>query len=152
VLVSCFEDSRYFNEVLARRYAQLATAALMIGTFGRGMPAEPAPGVRGTALHAGDPLAQEWVVVVIGAHFGAALVARRPRLGQSVVRAEGPTEEAEDVYYDFAVTYERDLVIAAAQSLVQRIAAPAPNILAGADIDTATSDGAVEEAGLSAPD
>jgi EAL domain-containing protein (putative c-di-GMP-specific phosphodiesterase class I) len=78
VLVACFEDAGKFGAALARRYARLAAAAVMVGTVGVGMPAEPAKGVRGTSLRADDPLAQEWVVVVVGTHFGAALVARQP--------------------------------------------------------------------------
>jgi EAL domain-containing protein (putative c-di-GMP-specific phosphodiesterase class I) len=125
VLVTCLEDARYFDAALARRYAQLATETLMIAVFGHGMPAQPAPGVRGTSLGSRDPLAQEWAVVVIAAHFSAALVARRPRPGSST-SGELRLNSAEDPPYDFAVTYERDLAIAAAQSLVQRIAAPDP--------------------------
>jgi rRNA-processing protein FCF1 len=48
----------------------------------------------------------------VAARFGAALVARHP-----------PTDAAEpdESVYEFAITYDRDLVIAAAQSLMQRI-------------------------------
>jgi EAL domain-containing protein (putative c-di-GMP-specific phosphodiesterase class I) len=123
VLVASFEDARYFNAPIAHRYARLAKATLMIAVFGHQMQAVPAPGVRGTSLSTRDPLAQEWAVVVVATHFSAALVARRPR-------PEFPTggdlrlDSSEDLPYDFAVTYDRDLAIAAAQSLVQRIAAP----------------------------
>lgn len=76
------------------------------------MPTDPAPRVRGTPLDPDDPLADEWVVIVVGAHFAAALVARRV--------ADDPTAPDNSVY-EFAITYERSLVIAAAQSLMQRI-------------------------------
>jgi DICT domain-containing protein len=104
-------------------YARLAKATLMTAVFGHEMPEVPAHGVPGTSLINRDPLAQEWAVVVVAAHFIAALVARRPR-------PEFPTggdlrlDPSEDLPYDFAVTYDRDLAIAAAQSLVQRVAAP----------------------------
>ncbi len=124
VLVACFEDARYFGAALARRYARLAATTLLIAVFGHGMVAEPAAGVRGTSLSDRDPLAQEWVVVVIAAHFSAALVARRPRQ-QTTSGHELRLDSSEDLPYEFAVTYDRDLAIAAAQSLVQRIAAPA---------------------------
>ncbi|SNS59183.1 EAL domain, c-di-GMP-specific phosphodiesterase class I (or its enzymatically inactive variant) [Asanoa hainanensis] len=110
VLVACFQDARRFSPALAQRYASLAAASVMVATFAVDMPDEPADGVRGTALRADDPLARDWVVVVVGPHFGAALVARQPR-------------PADDAPFDYAVTYERDLVIAAAQSLVRRIEA-----------------------------
>ena len=94
------------------RYAKVAAAAVMVAVLGRDMPTEPAPRVRGTPLDPDDPLAEEWVVIVVGAHFAAALVARHP-----------PTDavEPDESAYEFAITYDRDLVIAAAQSLVQRI-------------------------------
>jgi hypothetical protein len=65
-------------------------------------------------------------VVVVAAHFSAALVARRPRpeIPTDGARRLDPSEE---LPYDFAVTYDRDLAIAAAQSLVQRIAVPRAN-------------------------
>jgi DICT domain-containing protein len=74
-------------------------------------------------LSSRDPLAQEWAVAVIAAHFSAALVARRPRPDAptgSDLRLDGSEERP----YDFAVTYDRDLAIAAAQSLVKRMAGP----------------------------
>ena len=123
VLVTCFEDASYFNQTIARRYANLATATLMTAVLGHDMPANPAHAVRGTSLSSLDPLAQEWAVVVIAAHFSAALVARRPRPDTptgSDLRLDGSEERP----YDFAVTYDRDLAIAAAQSLVKRMAGP----------------------------
>jgi hypothetical protein len=122
VLVASFEHARRFGPALARRYTSLASASVMVATFGVDMPAEPAEGVRGTPLSADDPLAQEWVVVVLGPHFGAALVARQPRAvsGQPTPQ---PVDRGEDTPYDYAVTYDRDLVITAAQSLVRRIEA-----------------------------
>jgi len=123
VLVASFEDAKQFGPTLIRRYAKLAAATVMVATFGIGMPAEPAEAVRGTSLRADDPLAQEWVVVVVGTHFGAALVARQPRVGSDDA-APRPADRGNDTPYDFAVTYDRDLVIAAAQSLVRRIDTP----------------------------
>jgi EAL domain-containing protein (putative c-di-GMP-specific phosphodiesterase class I) len=112
VLLVCFEEAHKFNRRTRRRYANVAAAAVMVAALGRDMPTEPAPRVRGTPLEPNDPLADEWVVIVVGAHFGAALVARHP-----------PTDAAEpdESVYEFAITYDRDLVIAAAQSLMQRI-------------------------------
>lgn len=120
VLVACFEDATHLSPAVAGEYARIAEAAVMVATFGRGMPPEPAKKVRGTALADDDPLAQEWVVVAVAAHFGAALVARRPRRSITDSTVDH-SEDAQGARYDFAVTYERDLVIAAAHSLVQRI-------------------------------
>jgi DICT domain-containing protein len=67
--------------------------------------------VRGTALSAQDPLASEWTVVVLGAHTSAALMSRD--LGDG-----GPNGDRE---FEFAVTYDRALITAAAHSLVGRL-------------------------------
>jgi EAL domain-containing protein (putative c-di-GMP-specific phosphodiesterase class I) len=130
VLVACFDDKQGFTPRLARRYRSIAGASVMVATFGVDMPREPAEGVRGQNLDSDDPLANEWVVVVVGAHFGAALVARRSRSGES---SDGrkPRGDAQAAY-DFAVTYDRDLVITAAHSLVQRMSAPSTNTTAAA--------------------
>ena len=112
VLVACFQEAHRFSRLTRRRYAKVAAAAVMVAVLGRDMPTEPAPQVRGTPLDPDDPLADEWAVIVVGAHFAAALVARHP-----------PTDaiEPDESAYEFAITYDRDLVIAAAQSLVQRV-------------------------------
>jgi EAL domain-containing protein (putative c-di-GMP-specific phosphodiesterase class I) len=112
VLVACFEDARNFDRPAQLRYAKVATAAVMVAALGRDMPTVPAPRVRGTALDPDDPLSSEWVVIVVGAHFAAALVARH-RSTDAV--------EPDERCYEYAITYDRGLVIAAAQSLMQRI-------------------------------
>jgi EAL domain-containing protein (putative c-di-GMP-specific phosphodiesterase class I) len=121
VLVSCFQDARHFDATVRRRYARVATAAVMVAALGRQMPAEPAPRVRGTSLDAADPLAAEWVVIVVGVHFAAALVARHVEVASHVEAAPGRASEPDEWRYEFSVTYDRRLVIAAAQSLVQRL-------------------------------
>ena len=112
VLVACFQEARHFDCPTQRRYAIVAESAVMVAALGRDMPTEPAPRVRGTPLDPEDPLADEWVVIVVAAHFGAALVARHlpPDIAEPQVAA-----------YEFAITYDRGLVIAAAQALMQRI-------------------------------
>jgi len=112
VLVACFQGMHRFTRRTRMRYAKVATTAVMVAALGRDMPTEPAPNVRGTALDLGDPLAKAWVVIVVGAHFAAALVARHPSTAVA---------EYDDSVYEFAITYDRDLVICAARSLVQRI-------------------------------
>jgi DICT domain-containing protein len=83
-----------------------------VGAFGTGMSAAPATGVRGAALADDDELTGEWSVLVLGPHFAGALVARD--LGDA-----GPDP---DRRFTFATTYDRGLVIAAARTLLERIA------------------------------
>lgn len=113
VIVSAFQDARFFTPATCRRYAALAGGAALVAALGVGLPEEPAPCVRGTALDTGDPVAGEWDVAVLGPHFAAALVARD--LGD---RGEDRMRR-----FDFALTFERELVVDAAQSLLGRVSA-----------------------------
>jgi DICT domain-containing protein len=73
------------------------------------MPTEPGPGIRGADLEPYDPISSEWAVIVVGAQFAAALLAR---------------ERADDGgVFDFVVTHDRGTVIAAARPVVKRIIA-----------------------------
>jgi len=111
VLLSTFQEARFFDGATSDGYRLLAERAALVGAFGRGMPDEPAPGVTGGALDAVDPLGEEWNVIVLSPHFAAALVARD--LGD-----DGPDEARR---FDFAMTYDRDVVAAAASALVSRV-------------------------------
>jgi DICT domain-containing protein len=111
VVVSAFQSAERFTPLTHRRYTLMAADTAFVGALGAGMAAEPAPGVRGAALAEGDPLAGEWSVAVLGPHFAAALVA--VDLGD-----DGPDMSRR---FDFALTYDRDLVIAAANALMRRI-------------------------------
>jgi EAL domain-containing protein (putative c-di-GMP-specific phosphodiesterase class I) len=113
VLLATFEHARFFRPSTAREYTGLATLLPFVAALGVGMPASPAPGVRGAALRADDPLAREWTVVVLGAHTCGALMARD-------LADSGPDG---DRVFEFVVSYDRTLVTAAAHSLVGRLAA-----------------------------
>jgi DICT domain-containing protein len=82
-----------------------------VAAFGAGLDTAPAAGVRGADVAVSDPLYQEWNVIVVGPHFSAALVARD--IGDS-----GAQEYRR---FDYALTYDRPLVLAAARSLLGRL-------------------------------
>jgi diguanylate cyclase (GGDEF)-like protein/PAS domain S-box-containing protein len=111
LIVSAFQHVERFTPLTAKRYTLLGVDTAFVAALGVGMPAEPAPGVRGAELPAGDPLRGEWSVVVLGPHFAAALVAMD--LG----------DDGEDMQrgFDFAVTYDREVVIEAASALMRRV-------------------------------
>jgi len=111
VIASAFQDAERFTPATRRRYSRLGAHAAFVAALGVGMEAEPAPRVRGAALDPADPLLGEWSVAVLGPHFAAALVA--VDLGDA-----GPELERR---FDFALTYDRDLVVAAVASLVRRV-------------------------------
>jgi hypothetical protein len=113
VLLAAFEDDAYFTPATRRRYAEIAGRVAFCGALARGTAAEPAPGVRGVSLTAGDPLSREWDVTVVSPHFAGALIARD--LGDT-----GPDAQRR---FEYVVTYERDLVTRAAAALMARITA-----------------------------
>jgi EAL domain-containing protein (putative c-di-GMP-specific phosphodiesterase class I) len=115
VLLACFQEVRYFTPHTRVRFERLAARAALTGALGVGMPLTPVPGVRGASLGPDDPLRGEWDVLMIGPHFAAALVARD-------CGDHGPDA---DRRFDYVITHDRDLVIRAAEPLLNRVA-PAP--------------------------
>ena len=111
VLLACFQEARHFSSGTRARFGRLAARAALTGALGVGMAAVPAPGVRGAPLGPGDPLRGEWDVIMVGPHFAAALVARD-------CGDDGPDA---DRRFDFVITHDRDLVIRAAQPLLDRL-------------------------------
>jgi len=116
VVLSAFQDAERFTPFTKVRYEELASKAAFVGALGVGMSADPATGVRGAKLPLNDVLLGEWSVVVLGPHFSGALVAQD-------VGDDGPDHERR---FDFAVTYNRELVVAAAKSLMRRIGPDSP--------------------------
>ena len=91
----------------------MAEHAALVGALGHGLESEPAPCVRGADLHRDEALRGEWDVAVVSPHFAGAFVARD--LGDDGADA--------DRRFDYFVTYDRELVIAAARTLMARIVA-----------------------------
>lgn len=116
VVVSTFQYAHHFTPATAHRYERLAAEIGFVAAIGRGLPDEPVPGVRGADLQADDRLHDEWDIIVLAPHFSAALLARD--LGDS-----GPDLERR---FEFALTYDRDTVSAAAESLLSRVAPVSP--------------------------
>jgi len=113
VLLSSFQNVTRFTPGTRRRYERLARETVLTTAFGRDMPAEPGRRIRGANLHPDDPLCDEWAVVVVGNQLSAALVAR-------MIGHRAPGEPAE---WEVIITHDRDLVLAAAKSLLQRLPA-----------------------------
>jgi EAL domain-containing protein (putative c-di-GMP-specific phosphodiesterase class I) len=111
VVLGAFEHAHFFTGRTAARYARLAEQATLVVALGQDLPAEPLAGVRGADLDPDDPVAGEWDVVVVSPHFAAALVARD--LGD-----QGPDPERR---FDYAVTYDRSLVMEVARDLMRRV-------------------------------
>ena len=114
VVLAAFQTAERFTPATARRYTALAVHCPLVAALGVDLRTESAPGVLGNSLRATDPLAEEWTVAVVGPHYSAALIARD--LGDT-----GPDH---DRRFQFAVTYNRELVLGAARSLMARITTP----------------------------
>jgi DICT domain-containing protein len=116
-VLATFQKASHFAPSTARRYLRLAEAVGFVAAVGEGVPLEPAAGVRGAQLGPADAVIGEWDVVVLSPHFAAALLARE--------LSEGDVADMERTF-EFALTYDRDVVMAAAHSLMSRIAAQTP--------------------------
>ncbi len=112
VVASTFQEARHVTPATERRYAELAEATGFVCAVGEGLDVEPLPGIRGATLEPGDPVRDEWDVVVLGPHFSAALLARD--LGST-----GPDMDRQ---FEYALTYERTTVVRAARALLSRVA------------------------------
>jgi EAL domain-containing protein (putative c-di-GMP-specific phosphodiesterase class I) len=109
VLLTAFRSRDHFDDATRHRYNNLAAHAILTATFGEDMPLQPGPNIRGCPLPAGDPLIGEWDVIVIGSQFAGAMFARERALGDG------------DRVFDLIVTYDRDVILAAARPLLDRL-------------------------------
>jgi DICT domain-containing protein len=111
VVLGAFQHARYFDSGTARRYYTLASRCPLVAALGAGMSPDPILGVRGACLSADDPLRNEWVIAVVGAHYAGALIARD--LGDT-----GPDP---DRRFAFSLTHDYATVLATARSLMDRV-------------------------------
>lgn len=114
VVVSAFQSADRFTSDSARRYERLAERCPLVAALGVGLSEEPASGVRGVELSPEDPIQGEWVVAIVGTHYHGALIAK-DLMDDASVR-EG------DRRFSFVVTHDHDTVLAAARSLLRRVA------------------------------
>lgn len=120
VLLATFQGAKYFTPHTAHRYAQLASRNVFTAALAEGIPQIEVPGVRWVNLPPNDPLAQEWNVIVVGAHFAGALIARD--CGDA-----GPDAPRR---FDYVVTHDRALVLRAARAMLRYVTADTPRELA----------------------
>jgi DICT domain-containing protein len=114
VVLVCFQQARHVTPEVARRYADIADTAALVAALATDLPEEPVPGVRGARLDHDDRLRDEWNLIVVGPHIAGALVARD--LGDP-----GPERSRR---FEYALTFNRGLVLAAARSLLHRVVRP----------------------------
>ncbi|MGY1651075.1 diguanylate cyclase domain-containing protein [Geodermatophilus sp. SYSU D01119] len=125
VVLANFQSEQAMTPRTRRRYESLAAVSALTAVTGVGMPEEPAPGVLGTALAAGGPLADQWAVAVVGPHFAAALAARDVPAADT---GPGPPDRR----LDYVLTYDRQRVLETAGLLLDNVRAATPGPAAGA--------------------
>ena len=108
VILSTFHRGEELSADTASRYEQLAKAGSFVVVIRPDEPATPL-GVRGATFSGDHRLAGEWCVIVVGAHYAGALVARD--LG----------DHDGERWYDFAVTHDRQLVVDAGRALLRHV-------------------------------
>jgi EAL domain-containing protein (putative c-di-GMP-specific phosphodiesterase class I) len=113
MVLTAIQHAGHFGWPTRDRYVELAKVCPLVAVFGRDLVADQTPGSRMVALEASDPLCGQWVVVSLGPHTAAALIARE--CGGQRAGAE------EDRRFDFVVTHDRTLVTAAASTLLNRV-------------------------------
>jgi len=106
ILLANFQHRDRFSAATARRYATLATHATLVGVFGQDMPAVPAPRVGGYPLPPDDPVTAEWSVILITSTGADGLFAHTTQDGTG---------------YQVAISDDRELILAAARSLFERM-------------------------------
>jgi EAL domain-containing protein (putative c-di-GMP-specific phosphodiesterase class I) len=111
VLLATFQRAANFDDLLRQRYASLAARGILTAVYAADMPAQPGPRIRGCPVIDDDPMAEEWNVIVMGSYFAGGLFAR-PQPQQTGER---------DRVFDVIVTYERNLILEAARSLIGRL-------------------------------
>ncbi|MFB9375794.1 EAL domain-containing protein [Kineococcus gynurae] len=122
IVAATFQEARHFTPATVSRYRELVERTNFVCALGEGMSEEPLPGLRGASLELDDPIRGEWDVVVLAPHFSAALLARD--LGADCADRDRP--------FEYVLTYDRDTVVAAARSLLARVAPRLP--VPGADV------------------
>lgn len=110
VLLASVAREGALPDPVVNRYMALAERLGYCALVGPDMPSEPAPGVCGARVHPHDPLWREWAIAVVSPHFAAAMSAHD--LGR-----DQPAEQR----FEFALTYDRELAVAAASALMARV-------------------------------
>ena len=110
VVLAAMQTGKNFSGSTEKMYFDLTKTCAFVGVTGLDMPRHPAAGVRGVALRPHDPLAEQWVVVVLSPVFYGALV------GKDLGKGAGDERQ-----FDYVMTTDRDTVVAVADTLMRRM-------------------------------
>ena len=113
MVLTALQDGANFGLPTRRRYAALAAISPLVAVFGADFTPDQPSGMRIVRHDASDALSSQWVVVTLGPHTAAALVARE-RVGQGAACDD-------DREFDFVVTHDRAVITAVASAMLNRI-------------------------------
>jgi EAL domain-containing protein (putative c-di-GMP-specific phosphodiesterase class I) len=113
MVLAALQRREFFRGATRRVYHQLAAASPLVAVFGDGVSADLGAGVRGVSFTPDDPLAAQWIVLILGATNAAALVAREHDAGTHLLDA--------DRRFDTVITNDRTLVTKVAHTLLSRM-------------------------------
>jgi EAL domain-containing protein (putative c-di-GMP-specific phosphodiesterase class I) len=105
IVLAAFPHEGQITDAEARMLRELANSVAFVGAIGAS-PELEAAGVRSGPLAPDDPLRGTWTVAALGPNCNACFVAA----------------EREDGDYDFAISYDRDLVVESAMLMMARVA------------------------------
>ena len=105
IVLGAFPDNGQMTDGEARMLKELATSVAFVGAIGASEELEAA-GVRTGPLAPEDPLRGTWTIAALGPNCNACFVAAE--------RADGD--------FDFAISYDRDLVVESAMLMMARVA------------------------------
>ncbi|MFY9487374.1 MAG: EAL domain-containing protein [Solirubrobacterales bacterium] len=111
ILIGSCQNFDRIDDATRQHYRALARSMAMVGVIGAGAPDESFSGIRTSVLDADDRLTNEWIVCVVSASHGAAVIARD--LGD-----DGPEL---DRRYSFCMTHNQELATAATRQLIERM-------------------------------
>jgi EAL domain-containing protein (putative c-di-GMP-specific phosphodiesterase class I) len=113
IVLTAMQRAENFTGRTRDRYVKIAATCPLVAVYGQDLPAELETNVRGVDLAPDDPLCAQWIVLILGPHHAAALIAREQP--SAVPVSDG------DRRFDLVLTYDRVLVTIVARSLLDRI-------------------------------
>ena len=114
LVVTAFQHADHLTGPTLDRYRKLADSVGLLAVLGQGVDSSSVPGALGMDLREGDPVRQQWDLVVLSPHFSAALLAHQ--------LDDQPAEATDDdPRFEFALVYDRETVSSAAHSLLARV-------------------------------
>jgi EAL domain-containing protein (putative c-di-GMP-specific phosphodiesterase class I) len=112
ILVTYFPSPQLFGASERARFSDFAQRGFITAELGPGIPSDPGGGIRGSVPGPNNELAGQWAAVFLSPGSAGAMLARPAN--------DGSTD------YEFAVTHNRQQVIAAARCLLRLVRPMAP--------------------------